>query len=592
MLFWKSIKAQIVIASTACLVVGVVVIAATNYGIARTHAYEGLAMQNRALATGYAQAISEWMQLRQKLVNAAVHDAEPSRALMTLRDTGLFEETSFDFVNPGASSSSTANGSLQPGYQEVLTTKESVVSAPYRDAASGRLVVSFTAPLVSGGGVTSVGAAKASLAGLASKVGAIQPSPKSFAFLVAADGQIIVHPDEGMLLKQVSSMSQQLSMDSLQKTESSTALITAQIQGAQYWVVSVPVAGSAWRLAIALNQSDVMAPIASMLSTSVVVSVVVLLVSGFLLVGFLNQRFVRLHQLRDAMQEVGAAEGDFSRRLDTQGGDELSQIALSFNVFADRMAFMFSKVRESSSSVRFAAEDIASGTSDLQHRTEATAQALDVLSSSMQRLTEVIHTNAQASEQATASVATASRVAEQGGNVVGKAVKTMNSISRASTRIADIIGVIDGIAFQTNILALNAAVEAARAGEQGRGFAVVAAEVGQLAQRSAQAAKEINTLISSSVEGVGHGVQLVHSVGTTIQEIVQAVRDVEQVIATIHQSSAQQAASIHTMGSAVGELEQLAVQNAQLVEQSTNAAAGLRGQSIALTDALGTMEAQ
>jgi methyl-accepting chemotaxis protein len=583
----KSLKAQIVLASAGCLVVGVMVVTATHYVFARSHAHEGLSRQNKALAAGCAQGIAEWLDLHQKLVNAAVNDAEPSRALLTLRDTGLFEESSFDFVSGLASgSASAALPALKPGYAQALQTAKPVVSSPYRDPANGHMLVSFAAPVMAGGGVSSVGAAQASLQGPTTHVAAIRPTTHSFAFLVGAGGELIAHPDEQMLLKPITALSEQLPHDTLREAIQNNTLLSVSIQGVPYWVLAAAVAGSGWSVAIALNQAEVMAPITSMLSTSVLVSGVVLLVAAALLIGFISRRFVRLGQLRDAMHEVGLADGDLSRRLNAQGEDELAHIAVSFNAFANKLALMFSSVRDTSTSVRHAAEDMAAGTQDLHQRTEVTAAGLQTLSLSMQQLTEVIRTNAQASQDATVSVTQASEVADRGGQVVGQAIQTMNDISAASRKIADIIGVIDGIAFQTNILALNAAVEAARAGEQGRGFAVVAAEVRQLAQRSAQAAREIKVLISSSVAGVDQGVQLVHSAGGSIQEIVHAVQAVVRVIGHIHRSSAEQTACIHAMAEAVVQLEGLVAQNAALVEHSSAAVAALKKESLALTDAM------
>ena len=206
----------------------------------------------------------------------------------------------------------------------------------------------------------------------------------------------------------------------------------------------------------------------------------------------------------------------------------------------------------------------------------------------MQQLTETVRHNADAARQANQMVAQASTVAQRGGQVVGDVVRTMDQINAASRKIEDIIQVIDGIAFQTNILALNAAVEAARAGEQGRGFAVVASEVRALAGRSGEAAKEIKQLIGTSVEQVSNGSRLVNDAGTTMSEVVQAVQRVSDIMAEIAASTNEQSTSIAEVGQAVGHLDQMTQQNAALVEQSAAAAQSLKDQSVRLTEVVGS----
>jgi len=238
--------------------------------------------------------------------------------------------------------------------------------------------------------------------------------------------------------------------------------------------------------------------------------------------------------------------------------------------------------------VRLASEEIATGNHDLSSRTELAASSLEETTAAMQQLTDTVRHNADSALQANQLVAQASTVAQHGGQVVGNVVKTMDQINVASRKIEDIIQVIDGIAFQTNILALNAAVEAARAGEQGRGFAVVAGEVRALAGRSADAAKEIKQLIGTSVEQVANGSRLVHDAGGTMTEIVQAVQRVTDIMAEIAASTNEQSTSIAEVGQAVSHLDQMTQQNAALVEESAAAAQSLKDQSVRLSDVVGT----
>jgi len=294
-------------------------------------------------------------------------------------------------------------------------------------------------------------------------------------------------------------------------------------------------------LVVALDESEAMAPIRAMLATSLISSVLVLVVAVAILGVAPTRRLRQLTLVRDAMHEIGAGDGDLSRRIDAHCEDELAQIAGSFNSFAGKLLGVLAQIRDASNSVRVAAEEIATGNHDLSGRTELTASSLQQTSASMQQMTETVRHNADSARQANQLVVQASNVAQHGGQVVGNVVTTMDQINAASRKINDIIGVIDGIAFQTNILALNAAVEAARAGEQGRGFAVVAGEVRSLAQRSAEAAREIKTLINTSVEQVENGSRLVHDAGTTMTDIVTSVQRVTDIMAEITASTTSRA---------------------------------------------------
>jgi methyl-accepting chemotaxis protein len=244
------------------------------------------------------------------------------------------------------------------------------------------------------------------------------------------------------------------------------------------------------------------------------------------------------------------------------------------------------QVQASAGSVQVASTEIASGSLDLSNRTEQTASSLQETSSSMEQITSTVRQTADSAKQANQLAASASEVASRGGQVVSQVVTTMEQINSSAKKIADIIGTIDGIAFQTNILALNAAVEAARAGEQGRGFAVVASEVRSLAQRSAEAAKEIKGLIGDSVDKVDAGTRLVADAGQTMSEIVASVQRVSDVIGEITSAAAEQSNGIGQVSSAVSNLDQMTQQNSALVEQSSAAAEGLRDQASQLLQAL------
>jgi methyl-accepting chemotaxis protein len=277
--------------------------------------------------------------------------------------------------------------------------------------------------------------------------------------------------------------------------------------------------------------------------------------------------------------EIADGRGDLTRRMPVESRDEVGALAEAFNRFVASLNHTIGDVRDSAYAIAGASTEIASGNMNLSGRTEAQASSLEETAAAMEELTSTVRQNADNARQANQLVLSATREAEKGGQVVGQVVATMGSISDSSRKIVDIIAVIDGIAFQTNILALNAAVEAARAGEQGRGFAVVATEVRNLAHRSAAAAKEIKELIGDSVEKVEAGTRLVDSAGATMGEIVGAVRRVADLMAEIDAASAEQSQGIGQVNQSIAEMDDATQQNAALVEEAAAAAAALREQA-------------
>ncbi len=275
----------------------------------------------------------------------------------------------------------------------------------------------------------------------------------------------------------------------------------------------------------------------------------------------------------------GVARGDLSQRMQGEYRGVFAQMSHDANETVDRLAEIVGQIREGSDAIGSAAGEIAAGNSDLSQRTEQQAASLEETASSMEELTSTVRQNADNARQADQLAQSATGVASEGGAIVDKVVQTMSAINESSRRIGDIIGVIDGIAFQTNILALNAAVEAARAGEQGRGFAVVAAEVRSLAQRSANAAKEIKQLITDSVVEVQQGTQLVDQAGRTMSQIVTSVKKVTDIIADISAASQEQSAGIEQVNNAITQMDEGTQQNAALVEQASAAARSLEQQA-------------
>jgi methyl-accepting chemotaxis protein len=277
---------------------------------------------------------------------------------------------------------------------------------------------------------------------------------------------------------------------------------------------------------------------------------------------------------------------DLTHQIHIERMDEVGHTAVAFNKLLRDIGGVIGSVRAATDTVSSASQQIAAGTGDLSSRTAAQAAALEQTASSMEELSSTVGQNADNARQANVLARSASEVAVQGGSVVEQVTHTMSSINASSRKIVDIISVIDGIAFQTNILALNAAVEAARAGEQGRGFAVVATEVRNLAQRSAAAAKEIKVLIEDSVEKVGSGTKLVEQAGATMHEVVDSVRRVTDIVGAISAATDEQNAGIAQVHQAITQMDQVTQQNAALVEETAAAAQLLREQADELAQAV------
>ncbi len=284
------------------------------------------------------------------------------------------------------------------------------------------------------------------------------------------------------------------------------------------------------------------------------------------------------------------ADGDLSATIVAVSEDETGQLMHSLKAMNDSLLRVVGQVRQGTDTIATASSEIASGNLDLSSRTEEQASSLEQTASAMEQLTSTVKQNADNARQADQLAQSASQVASEGGKVVGEVIATMESISGSSRKIVDIISVIDGIAFQTNILALNAAVEAARAGEQGRGFAVVASEVRNLAQRSAAAAKEIKMLIDDSVSKVGSGTALVQRAGATMGEVVASVRRVSDVVAEISAASNEQSAGIEEVNRAIAQMDEVTQQNAALVEQAAAAAASMQEQAARLAAVVGVFQ--
>jgi methyl-accepting chemotaxis protein len=322
-------------------------------------------------------------------------------------------------------------------------------------------------------------------------------------------------------------------------------------------------------------------------SSTMTAIMVMLAVTVIAMIGAIRLSRKIVSALKKAVQVSDeVAHGNLAYPIEVRGNDEIAAVLSALKEMQANLIKLVTQVRHGSESVANASAEIAQGNNDLSVRTEQQASALEKTASNMAELGSTVSHSADNARQASQLATNASAVAVRGGEVVSQVVQTMSGINESSRKISDIISVIDGIAFQTNILALNAAVEAARAGEQGRGFAVVASEVRALAGRSAEAAKEIKTLIGASVERVEHGTALVDQAGATMQEVVSAIRRVTDIVGEISAASNEQNSGVSQVGDAISQIDQATQQNAALVEQMAAAASGLKSQA---EDLVGTV---
>jgi methyl-accepting chemotaxis protein len=596
---FQTIRARLIGICVLITVVALLVLSAATFFIVRNNTIESINTRIEQLTDLYAGELTGWAQDKQRAtssIKVAVGKDEPLPFLHAAIQAGGFDDAFFVYADKRPifikERRPDYDGTARPWYKQAVQTGGPALTPAYVDSTTGKLTISFVEPVISDGQVIAVVGSDMLLESVTNKVNAIKPFTKSFAFLLDGDGNILAHSKPELALKPVSAIADTLDFSLIQRIADNNSRADITIDGAQQMLYASKVAGTPWTLAIAVDQKQATAAVGTLLNVSLAIVTLCVLIAIVLLTVAVSLQLRRLAVVRDALQEIASGDGDLTRRLSTHGNDELTQIARAFNQFVDKIAVVLGRIRESSQYVRLAATEIASGNQDLSARTEQQASSLEETAAAMEELTSTVQQNAENARQASQLATGASDVATYGGSVVGQVVDTMSGIETSSRKIADIIGVIDGIAFQTNILALNAAVEAARAGEQGRGFAVVASEVRTLAQRSATAAKEIKELIDASVEQVDAGSRQVQDAGATMEKVVESVRRVTAIVAEISNASHEQSTGIAEIGSAVSQMDQTTQQNAALVEEATAAAQSLQQQAIQLADAVAGFKLQ
>ncbi|TDY36243.1 methyl-accepting chemotaxis protein [Janthinobacterium sp. 75] len=594
----SSLRTRLVLICVAIVVLSMLALSLANYLTTRNSMLASSDQQMQQLLQSQSAVLAQWVDGKKKVMASVVMSAEtpdPMRAFQIAEKAGDFAEVFIGyadkrsvFTHPGRPAD--FDPTARAWYTDTVKAGVPMLTPPYVDAASHKLVVSFTAPVGPKGALAGVAGADVLLDTVIANVVAIKPTPHSFAFLVDQSGTIIAHANKDLSLQPVAKLDATLSAAQVNRLENTRTSDAVRLNDRDGKLYVTRVAGTDWLLAVVLDQQEAMQALQTMLTAATVTAALLTGLAALLLSLLVFKMLKRLELVRDALDDIASGEGDLTRRLDASGVDELAQIAGAFNRFIDKIAAVLVKIRTASESVKVSSMEIAAGNQDLSSRTEQQASSLEETAASMEELTSTVKQNADNARQANQMAQSASGVASKGGQVVAQVVDTMASINDSSKKIVDIISVIDGIAFQTNILALNAAVEAARAGEQGRGFAVVATEVRSLAQRSSQAAKEIKLLIDDSVDKVDSGARLVDEAGATMQEIVDSVRRVTDIMGEITAASVEQSSGIEQVNQAIAQMDQVTQQNAALVEEAAAAAESLQDQASTLSQVVGVFK--
>ncbi|GGH66561.1 methyl-accepting chemotaxis protein [Comamonas phosphati] len=582
----KSLRTRILLISTTTVVCALAVTGAATYAITRASTFQTIEQDLDAIAAGNAMAIDQWVASKAMAVNAAaavIEHGDPQGFAAHMGQAGGFPVTTVGWEDKSFKTTTQAaagyDPTARPWYQAAVQAGKLTVTKPYGDSTTGQPFVAFVAPMLRNGTLQGVLNGAVPLEGVRDVVAAIHPTPSSLGFVVSVDGQVLAHADGKLILKPASEISPRLTPAVLSSLAGATQPLQVDLAGEAKLLKARAIQGTDWLLVVALDKAEATAGLRSVLQTLATAIVLLALIAAAAAATLTAKSFRRLSQVRDAMDKIGSGGGDLTQRLPVSGQDEVAQIASSFNAFVEQIGTVLKEVRGGVESMATATDEIRAGNQDLSNRTEGSASHLQETAASLSQLTANVRQSAEAAAQATRLAHSARASATRGGAVVAGAVSTMGEISDASARIGEIIGVIDSIAFQTNILALNAAVEAARAGDQGRGFAVVASEVRSLAHRSATAAKEIKALIDASGNSVAAGTERVRDAGSTMEEIVAGIQRVAQIIGEISGTLTEQSAGIGQINQAVAEMDLATQQNAALVEESTAASSVLNEQA-------------
>ena len=592
----KSLRYRLIALCVAITVLSMLALSLATVLVARQDTLKQVDAHIAQLTHDRSAALAGWVAEKQRVtgsIKQAVNqpDAEALRMAAAAQQAGSFDDAYIVYADKRVlfnhAMPPNYDGTARPWYQQASATDGPAITPVYTDATTGKLCVSFVEAVRRDGKVIAVVGTDMLIDSMAKMGSEIRASTRSVAFLLDDKGNILAHPDTELTLKPVTAIDPDLNLARLQQLARDGGKEEQEIGGAMQMLYASAVAGTPWTLVIAVDRAEATQPVTDLIKLAAFTTLLALLAAIALLTVTVTRQLRGLPQVQAALEDIASGHGDLTRRLPVKGEDELARISIAFNLFADKIASILRQIRTVSETVRAASSEISSGNNDLSDRTSQQAGSLQQTAAAMEELTSTVQHNADNAAQAATLAGQASQVASEGGAVVRSVVSTMDGIEASSRKIVDIIGVIDGIAFQTNILALNAAVEAARAGEQGRGFAVVASEVRSLAQRSATAAREIKALIESSVSQVNTGSSLVRQAGGTMDQVVASVERVTQIVREIDVASHEQSTGIGEVGKAVNQMDHVTQQNAALVEEAAAAAQSLQEQAAHLAQLVG-----
>lgn len=589
---FSSIRSRVIGATAAIVIVSLLINTAVNYLIINQFNNSAVEDSLTALTKSYTVAIDQWVTSQEKMINSIsphVTDDNPLPLLKQVVDAGGFMNVVIGFPDKrvlSADPSAVPEGSDPTGrswYIQAAQGKKPLVTKPYLDLGTKKLVVTVAAPAINNGELTGVVEGDIMMDHIVAAIRDIKPTPNSFGMLMVNDGTIIAHPDKSLMLKKLKDVVPGLNSSML---INASGIIQASINGQIKLLKALPVGKSGWYTVVVMDKQEATAGLRSLLTASVI-CLFCLIVFAIIIANIICKRALSpLDHIREAMANIAAGDADLTRRLDEGRDDEVADIARAFNQFISTLGVIMTSVRQTSHTVRSASQEIAVGNQNLFVRTESAAASLQQTSVAVGEISSAVSLTSDTIEQANQAIVNTLQAAGEGGAAVKGVTHAIDDIQQASGKIAEATGVIESIAFQSNILALNATVEAAHAGEIGKGFAVVAGEVRNLANRSSQAAKEIKALIDMTVESIHTGSQQVRHTNQKMEHIVSSVSEVTSMMAEITNATREQKKGIQEINHVLTQLDVMVRENTSLVEESTSASTAVQTQATELSNAV------
>ena len=588
---------RISLAGSACVLLAVVVvgIVATELSVASLdrHAQEALTVAGN----GAAARIGDWVAANARVVESIADETVDSpeslkdfsgatdtrllHALDTARKASGFRLAFVGIAGdhrylrkPPGPMPTGYDPTVRPWYRQAAEASRLVIPAPYIDATEHDLILTFAMPVKRDGKLFGVLGGVNSLASVRRIVEQTQPTPHSYAVVIDSDGRIVVHPD--------ASQSLHLAADVLpwfRPELASDSVIEITDRDRTGWARMVDIPNTHWRMALVLDRADVLADVPQLVGSVALAGLAVALAVALTLTVFTRRSLAPLSAVADAMADIAQGRGDLDAHIAIGGKDEVGRVAGSFNAFVQRLRELVSDVQSASAEVELAAREIASGNQDLSNRTERQAGMVQSCAQQLTRVSAAADDSVEHAGGATSIARNAAELASSVGDKTTSLQETMEEIRGSSKQISEIVAVIDGIAIQTNILSLNAAAEAARAGVEGRGFGAVAEEIRALAGRSAEAARDIRAVIQRSSSRVEMGAQRLNDTSAAIDTVVQSILKLSVLMDNILSSSQTQREDIAGVSDRFVQLDDIASQNAALVEQAAAAAQSLSAQA-------------